>query len=182
LLGVIGLAKDGTARGNRAGNMTQAGRKPAGAKAMPGFPAPKTTDVPEDLLESLPGFMSAAQKMGGALLAPQVYCDTVAWLDDRGCRGAVSEIMLQQYAQACARWIQLETMLSENGFLVTNTGSGGGKKVVQSPFLVALQNQLKIVNMTWYPIYQAVRETAAARYGGLDEDEESLDLLSNPYG
>jgi len=163
--------------------MTQAGRRPAGGiGAMPGFPAPNTEDVPVDLLEGLPDFMTAKQKMGGDLLAPQIYADTVRWLDERGCRGAVSDIMLWQYAMAVARWIQLETLVSDNGFLVTNTGSGGGKKVTQSPFFNGQQNQLKIINMTWYPIWQAAQASAAARYGGLDEDEESLDLLSNPYG
>ena len=176
------MARDGTARGNMYGNAKGAGRKPAGANVMPGFPIPKTADVPEDLMEALPGFMKASQKMGGDLLAPQVYADTRDFLDARGCLGAVSETMLQQYAMAVARWIQLETLVSDAGFIVTNTGSGGGKKLVQSPLLVALQNQLKIINLTWYPIFTTIRETAASRFGGVDEDQESLELLSSPFG
>ena len=167
------MAKDGTARGNT----TNAGRRPAGGMGpMPGLPLPLIGETAPD---DLPAYMSAPQKMGGELQAPAVYAATTRWLEERGCLGMVSEQMLQMYAMAAARYIQLESMLSDTGFLGKHPTT---QKVIISPLVQACQNQMKQVNQCWYPIWQIVQSTAAARYGGLDEDQESLELLSSPFG
>jgi hypothetical protein len=143
---------------------------------IPGLSTPLIGEVAP---EGLPAYMSAPQKMGGELQAPAVYAAAVRWLEERGCLGMVSEQMIQMFAMAAARYIQLESMLSDTGFLGKHPTT---QKVIISPLVQACQNQMKIVNQCWYPIWQSAQTSAAARYGGADEDDDELALLSRPLG
>jgi hypothetical protein len=169
------MAKDGTARGNRKGNMTHAGDGRSKVPLPPAYPNAEGKVPPPD---DLPDFMTAKQRMGGDLDAANIYADTLAWLEERGCAGAVTQEMLIAYAMEYARWIQIQRIINETGFMAKHPTTDNP---ILSPFLKAAQEHMKAVNLTWYPIFQAVQAANAARYGAVDEGDD-VDLLTNPHG
>lgn len=121
------MAKDGT---NRGGRRVRSGAKPdpLNEKLATGRPATGLTAPPEfDVFdrdgtdiddgavlngEPMPepgDYLSAEQRDGKPLGADLVYRETWEWLDARGCTEFVSKRLIEQYAQAFARYVQCES-------------------------------------------------------------------------
>ena len=119
------MAKDGTCRGGaRVG--AGAKKKPLADKIASGNPSgrPLTvmefTDAPKLEGVEMPEpnkMLSAEQKDGTTLAADEIYRNTWAWLNARGCAALVSPQLLERYAMSVARWIQCEEAVSSFGFL-----------------------------------------------------------------
>jgi len=133
------MAKDGTNRGNRAGNYTGAGRKAAPladkiaagtAKTARVLEAP--TFAPDTELEAnvlagadLTGsdmpppneYLRSKQRDGRPLGADLLYVETWTWLKARGCEKFVNPRLIEAYAQAFARYVQCEEAITASGLL-----------------------------------------------------------------
>lgn len=147
------MAKDGTHRG---GARPGAGRKRkaladriAEGKAMP---APMTLEGVE--MPDIKEYLTESQHTG-ELHADEVYRETWQWLSEKGCAQYVSQAQLEEYAMVTARWIQLERVISEYGFLSKHPTTGAP---MTSPFVTMALAFLKQSTMIWYQILQIVKE------------------------
>ena len=192
------MAKDGTNRGNRAGNYTGAGRKPkpladkiaegtaknARVLAVPAF-VPETP-LEADALEGaadLTGsdmpppseYLSSRQKDGKPLGADLLYAETWDWLKARGCEKFVNPRLIEAYAQAFARFIQCEEAISAYGFLGKHPTTGGA---ISSPFVQMSQSFQKQASLLWHEIFEIVKQNCTTAYIGNPQDDMMEALLS----
>ena len=152
------MAKDGT---NRGGKRPGAGRKrkPLAEKLQEGkkaealvMPVPaelEGTDMPD-----IKDFLSSSQRQG-ELKGDVVYKEMWKWLSERGCAHLVSPHLLEQFSLAMGRWIQLENINSELGFLSKHPTTG---HATSSPFVAAAQAYLKEANVIYQQIFSVVSE------------------------
>ena len=169
------MAKDGT---NRGGRRVRAGAKPGplGEKLAAGRPATRLEDPlnePFDFAgndncdgamlagETMPepsDYLSEIQRDGKPLGADLVYRETWQWLDQRGCSQFVAPRLIEVYAQAFARYVQCEQVISKFGLLGKHPTNGAA---IASPFVAMSQSFGKQANVYWYEIYEIVRTTLA---------------------
>ena len=200
------MAKDGTNRGNIAGNFTGAGRKPKplaekiaegrtyGAKIMQVpenfefepeiFDADGTDDaeIADFNGEDMPPpseYLSARQKDGTPLGAAELYTETWRWLKARGCDRFVNPRLIEAYAQAFTRYIQCEDAISMYGFLGKHPTTGGA---IASPFVSMSQSFQKQANLLWYEIFDIVRQNCTTAFVGNPQDDIMEALLSSRRG
>lgn len=136
------MAKDGR---NRGGRRVRAGAKPVPLKEKlsQGSPATRLT-IPAELDvfdldgadigdgavlagEAMPepgAYLSTEQRDGKPLGADLAYRETWVWLDERGCTEFVSKRLIEQYAQAFARYVQCEQAISKFGLLGKHPTTG----------------------------------------------------------
>ena len=172
------MAKDGT---NRGGARPGAGRKkkPLSEKIKEGKTAtvlrmpepPEWEDIP---MPPIKEFMTAEQRMG-ELRAEEIYTETWEWLKERHCAHLINPILLHEYSMATARWIQIEGVSSQFGFVNRHPTTG---LPTQSPFVVEAQSYLKLSNSLWLQIYQIVQENCVASYKGSPHEDLLESLLS----
>ena len=81
--------------------------------------------------------------------------------------------LLEQYAMSAARWVQLEGINSQYGF-ITKTAQG---VVTASPFVAQAQAYMKQTNQLWYQIYQIVKENCSTTFDGTPQDDLMERLL-----
>jgi len=172
------MAKDGTLRG---GARQGAGRKPkpladkikAGDKAkVMELPTPATfvgVDVPP-----VREYLKKKQKVGGNLLAEEIYAETYAWLKERGCDQLVNSQLVESYAMSVSRWIQCEDAISEFGFLAKHPTTGAA---CASPYVAMSQTYMKQVNQVWYQIFQVVKQNCMSDFDGSPQDDLMEKLL-----
>ena len=193
------MAKDGTNRGNRAGNYTGAGRKPqalvdkiaAGRDAqvlkMPEF-APETALEADDLQvadmfgEDMPppsDYLSSRQRDGKPLGASVIYTETWKWLKARRCEMFVNPRLIEAYAQAFARYIQCEEAISAYGFLGKHPTTGGA---VTSPFVSMSQSFQKQAKQQWYEIFEIVKQNCTTAFVSNPQDDMMEALLTARRG
>ena len=156
------MAKDGT---NRGGRRAGAGRrkKPLADKLQEGRTASVLTmpDLPDEIpMPPVRAFMTEEQRMG-ELHADEIYTETWDWLKARNCAHLINPILLQEYAMATARWIQIEGVTSQYGFISKHPTTGMPS---QSPFVAEAQSYLKLSNTLWLQIDQIVKENCAESY------------------
>ena len=165
------MAKDGT---NRGGRRVRAGAKPEALsdKLATGRPATRLTtpaeldvfdldgiDIGDGALlagEPMPEpgeYLSAEQRDGQPLGADLVYRETWSWLDERGCTEFVSKRLIEQYAQAFARYIQCEQAIAKFGLLGKHPTTGAA---IASPFVAMSQSFGKQANVYWYEIVMSI--------------------------
>ena len=111
---------------NRGGARPGAGRKKkplterieAGQKAV----VMKIPDVETAQMPKIRDYFKAEQRQG-ELYAAEIYQETWQWLQERGCATLINPMLLEQYAMSAARWVQLEGINSEYGFILTTDGN-----------------------------------------------------------
>ena len=168
-------AKDGT---NRGGARPGAGRKPKPlaekimegkrGKAIPAPPDLETTDMPD-----VKAYLSDDQRMGD-FYAKEIYEETWRWLKDRHCDRIISPQLIEQYSVAMARYVQLERITSEYGFISKHPTTGAP---IASPFVQMSVNYLRAANLLWQQIFSIVRENCAEYVDGNPLDDEMERLL-----
>ena len=98
---------------------------------------------------------------------------TWQWLQERGCATLINPMLLEQYAMSAARWVQLEGINSEYGF-ITKSAQG---VITASPFVAQAQAYMKQTNQLWYQIYQIVKENCSTTFEGTPQDDLMERLL-----
>ncbi len=171
------MAKDGT---NRGGARTGAGRKPkplaeklqegkiATAMAVPEPPELKMDDLPE-----VKDYLSDTQRMG-ELNGKEIYLEVWKWLSEVKCAHLVSAQLLEQYSMAMARYVQLEKITSEYGFVSKHPTTG---QMCGSPFVQMAQGYLKQANLLWQQIYMIVQANSRETVTGNPQDDMMERLL-----
>ena len=161
---------------NRGGARPGAGRKKkplterieAGQKATI-LKAPEI-DAPE--MPKIKDYFKAEQRMG-ELYAAEIYQETWDWLNERGCATLINPMLLEQYAMSAARWVQLEGINSQYGF-ISKTAQGNA---AASPFVTQALAYMKQTDQLWYQIYQIVRENCSTTFEGTPQDDLMERLL-----
>ena len=171
------MAKDGT---NRGGARTGAGRKkkPLAEKLQEGRDATVLTMPEEDALdgpevEDIRHFLSGEQRMG-ELYGQAIWDQMAAWLRDRNCAHLVSPHLLEQYSMAMGRWIQLENLSSELGFISKHPTTGAA---IASPFVTMAQGYLKQANLLFQQIFSIVSANCTQPVVGNPQDDIMESLL-----
>lgn len=146
------MAKDGTIRG---GMRVGAGQK---RKPQDGKIIEKTAEFVANSKISPPKkYLTAKQKDGGKLCAKKIYEEITQWIIAHGCETLIPKQLVEDYAQATARHIQCEYMLSEFGLIAKHPTTG---EPIPSPFhRMNIENQ-KLASQLWYQIFSAVRDNA----------------------
>ena len=161
---------------NRGGARPGAGRKKkplterieAGQKAV----VMKIPDVETAKMPKIRDYFKAEQRQG-ELYAAEIYQETWQWLQERGCATLINPMLLEQYAMSAARWVQLEGINSEYGF-ITKSAQG---VITASPFVAQAQAYMKQTNQLWYQIYQIVKENCATDYAGENPQDVLMERL-----
>lgn len=117
-------------------------------------------------------YFKAEQRMG-ELYAAEIYEETWQWLNERSCASLINPMLLEQYAMSASRWVQLEGINSQYGF-ITKTAQG---VVTASPFVAQAQAYMKQTNQLWYQIYQIVKENCSTTFDGTPQDDLMERLL-----
>ena len=172
------MAKDGT---NRGGARVGAGRKkkPLAEKLQEGKAAKAIVlqEPPELTPADLPDvkeYLSDDQRTG-TLYGKEIYLEVWEWLSERGCAQLVSPQLLEQYSMAMARYVQLEKITSEYGFISKHPTTGG---MIGSPFVSMAQGYLKQANLLWQQIYGIVESNCTEPVTGNPQDAMMEQLLS----
>ncbi len=171
------MAKDGT---NRGGARVGAGRKkkPLADKLLDGQKATALSMSESDELEGaempdIEEFLSQDQRMGD-LYGKEIFEQMWKWLKDRGCANLVSPHLLEQYSMAMARWIQLEKITSEYGFISKHPTTGAA---ISSPFVTMAQGYLKQANLLFQQIFSIVSDNCTSPVTGNPQDDIMEQLL-----
>lgn len=179
---MFNLAKDGTYRGNHPGNYTGAGRKkkPLSEKIQEGKTGMTVMAMPE--VSNFEGvdvpppreFMRAQQKNGRNIYAEEIRRDTWKWLKERRCDTLVNPQLIDQYAMSVARWIQVEEVINDYGFLAKHPTTGAA---IMSPYVKMAQDYVKQVNQSWFQISQIVRDNCSEQYSGPNPQDDIMERL-----
>ena len=171
------MAKDGT---NRGGTRVGAGRKPKALaeKLQEGkdatallMPEDDPFDGPD--IAEIKKFLSEDQRTGD-LYGEEIFDQMVEWLRKRGCAHLVSPHLLEQYSMAMARWIQLENISSEFGFISKHPTTGAP---ITSPIVSMAQAYLKQANILFQQIFAIVAENCREPVTGNPQDDMMSKLL-----
>ena len=149
------MSKDGT---NRGGARIGAGRKkrPLAQQIQEGEKAmaiPEPVDIQGVEMPDVKEYLSDEQRIG-TLYAKDVYVETWTWLHRRRCDHLISPQLLEQYSMAMGRYVQIERMVSEYGFISKHPTTG---MAITSPFVSIAQNYLRQANVIWQQIYAIVQ-------------------------
>ena len=132
----------------------------------------KIPDVETAKMPKIRDYFKAEQRQG-ELYAAEIYQETWQWLQERGCATLINPMLLEQYAMSAARWVQLEGINSEYGF-ITKSAQG---VITASSFVVQAQAYMKQTNQLWYQIYQIVKENYSTTFEGTPQDDLMERLL-----
>ena len=119
-------------------------------------------------------YLSATQKDGSRLCAAEIYENVWSWLSARSCAALVSPQLIERFAMASARWIQVETLTSELGFLAKHPTTGAA---IQSPYVSIANTYMTQANRLWSEIYQIVRENCTSEYNGASPQDDVMERL-----
>lgn len=169
------MAKDGT---NRGGARVGAGRKkkPLAEKLQESKTAMVIPEPPELSSPDMPSvkeYLSDEQRTG-KLYGREIYLEVWDWLAERKCTHLISPQLLEQYSMAMARYVQLEKITSEYGFISKHPTTGG---MIGSPFVPMAQGYLKQANLLWQQIYGIVEANCAEPVTGNPQDDLMEKLL-----
>ena len=166
------MAKDGTSRG---GARPGAGRKKKALadKIMEGKALPPVTPLEGVDMPDIKEYLTESQHTG-ELHADEVYRETWEWLARNGCAQYISPTQLEEYAMITARWIQLEQISNEMGFLSKHPTTGAA---IASPFVTMAQNYLKQANLLFQQIFSIVASNCTEPVTGNPQDDIMEKLL-----
>lgn len=190
------MAKDGTLRGNSVGNPALAGgkRSPLVDKIakgkeryaqvldIPELPVEYLGDLEELEAEELPPFdtfMTVTQKNGIELCSKAIYKKTCEWLRKCGGLKYVNPVLIMQYSQLVARWIQTDLLLSEKGLLAKHATTG---QPTTSPYVAQGLKYLSHANVAWGIIFAIVRENCSVKYSSITPQDEAMEMLLSMKG
>ena len=169
------MAKDGT---NRGGARPGAGRKkkPLAQRIQEGMessvmPTPvelSTAEMPDIRL-----YLSDEQRLG-ELYGNDIYQETWNWLRKWNCAHLIHPQMLEQYSMAMARYIQLERLISEYGFISKHPTTGAP---ITSPMVSIAHAYSRQANVLWQEIYEIVKENSAQPVNGNPQSDMMEKLL-----
>ena len=153
------MAKDGT---NRGGTRVGAGRKkkPLAEKIQDGQKAmaiPTPMDLQGVEMPNVKEYLSDEQRIG-ELYGNDIYRETWNWLNQWKCTHLVHPQLLEQYSMAMARYIQLERLISEYGFISKHPTTGAP---ITSPMVSIAHAYSRQANVLWQEIYEIVKENSA---------------------
>ena len=115
-----------------------------------------------------------AQQTYKNLYGKEIFEQMWKWLKDRGCANLVSPHLLEQYSMAMARWIQLEKITSEYGFISKHPTTGAA---ISSPFVTMAQGYLKQANLLFQQIFSIVSDNCTSPVTGNPQDDIMEQLL-----
>lgn len=171
------VAKDGT---NRGGARPGAGRKPKPlAEKLQDGQSAVALLMPEDdpfdgtEINEIKKFLSEDQRIG-ELYGKEIFEQMVDWLRKRGCAHLISPHLLEQYAMAMGRWIQLENINSEYGFISKHPTTGAP---ITSPMATMAQSYLKQANILYQQIFAVVAENCREKVTENPQDDIMEKLL-----
>ena len=171
-------AKDGS---NRGGKRAGAGRKkkPLAEKIQEGQKAialamPESDNLDGAEVDDIKEFLSEEQRIGD-LYGREIWDQMVSWLRERNCAHLISPHLLEQYSMAMARWIQLERINNEMGFLSKHPTTGAA---ITSPFVTMAQGYLKQANVLFQQIFSIVSENCREPVTGKPQDDMMERLLN----
>ena len=124
-------------------------------------------------IEDIKKFLSEDQRTGD-LHGREIWDQMVSWLRKRGCAHLVSPHLLEQYSMAMARWIQLERVNSEFGFISKHPTTGAP---ITSPVVTMAQGYLKQANVLFQQIFAIVSENCREPVTGNPQDDIMEKLL-----
>ena len=88
---------------------------------------------------------------------------------------AYQQVKNYQLDMSAARWIQLEQITSEYGFISKHPTTGAA---IASPFVSMAQAYNKQTQQLWYQIFQLVKENCSMPFAGTPQDDVMERLLS----
>lgn len=175
------MAKDGT---NRGGRRVGAGRKPKALKdklleGNVGHRPIKTLtfDGMDEVDMEMPTpneLLSEVQRDGSKLQAKAIYEETWNWLKERNCVTLVSPQMIERYAMSAARWIQVESLISQSAFWARHPTTG---VPIASPLVNISATYMSQTERLWATIYEVVRENCSSDYEGANPQENVMEQL-----
>ena len=135
---------------------------------------PETADLQGQDMPPPRAYLEAKQRGGKDFPAVDIYRETWAWLNDRGCTHLIPRQLIEQYAMAVSRWIQCEEAITEFGFLAKHPTTDNP---IPSPYVSMSQSFGKQANTLWYQIYQVVRENCSVDYQGASPHDDMMERL-----
>lgn len=106
------------------------------------LPRKKDEEIKAVEMPPLKEYLKELQRDGSELGAGEVMKETLAWLESRGARNAVSIQIIEQYAFSVVRWIHLERLISKYGYIAKHPTTGAP---MQSPYVTMAQSYMKQV-------------------------------------
>ena len=119
-------------------------------------------------------YMKQQQRDGSYLCAEEIFKETWEWLKKFKCEQLVNRMVLDMFAQTCARWIQCEEAINKFSLIGTHPTA---RTPIASPFVSMSQNYCKQANQLFFEINQVVKENAAVDYGGPSPMDSIMDRL-----
>lgn len=114
-------------------------------------------------------FLSSRQKDGKPFEAEEIFRNTLDWLEEQGCRGAVPLDLIEKYAVCTARWKQCERSTSDLGMIAKNHQATG---ILASPYVQIGIGYLEESGKLWMEINKIVQ---AAKDDRLYDDPAKLE-------
>ncbi len=134
---------------------------------------PEPPELEGEEMPDIKEYLSEDQRMG-TLHGREIYEETYHWLAERKCARLISPQLLEQYSMAMARYVQLEKITSEYGFVSKHPTSGG---MIGSPFVSMAQGYLRQANILWQQIFRIVEENCTEPVTGNPQDDMMEKLL-----
>ena len=189
------MAKDGTARGGARPN-SGPGKKALMDRILEGTAkgapvldvSPMENINPAELvavdldgvdMPPVKDYLKAEQMDGRKFYAEEVYQETYAWLHHCNCAHLVNPQLVTNYAMSVARWISVENLISEKGYIAKHPTTGGA---TASPYVGMSRDYMKQINACWYQINQIVLENCSVAYGGPSPQDDLMEKLLNSRG
>ena len=94
-------------------------------------------------------YLSDDQRLG-ELYGNDIYKETWDWLNRWKCAHLIHTQLLEQYSMAMARYIQMERLISEYGFVSKHPTTGAP---ITSPMVSIAQAYSRQANVLWQEIY-----------------------------
>jgi len=175
------MAKDGTMRGNKAGNYNRAGRgvqKTLIEKVNDGtvrnLPTLDTPHLVGNDMPTVESYMESEQHQGIEFRAGEIQQATWKWLRERRCDGFINPMLVNQYAMHLARWIQCEEAISKYGFLSKHPTTS---QAMKSPYTQTSIDYSKQAVIVWGQIYQIVQEKCSEPWSGPTPQDDVMEQL-----
>ncbi len=145
--------------------------KTASVVSFPDLPEPPEFDMTG--IPAAKDYLSKEQKMG-ELHGKEIYDEVYKWLAERDCAKYVSPQLVEQYSMAMGRYIQLENIISQLGFLARHPTTGAG---IGSMFIPMAHGYFKLANSLFQQIWRIVCENSTEVVTGNPQDALMEKLL-----
>ncbi len=158
-------------------------RKPLSEKLLEGNPGKQKLKVLDIKAEAPPPeppeYISYyGSKRAGMPDAPEIYKQTVAWLEQTGCLHLVSQSMIFDYAIAKAHWYEAERSVTSQGLgYIPDVGDDKPKKLVENPMVDTSVKYFRLADMAWSRIWDIVAQNCEQYLGGDNPHADAMAKL-----